>query len=181
MIIILDFCNTLVPFNTTFEFIKLISRKSLLFKLISLSTRLLSKLGIFIEEKNQLKLYKLISPSIFENTLINIASKIDSEYNHLVYEEILRYKLNGILIVLNTATFNDFFKYSKISKLADIIIASTYNDINSGENKLKNLINLNLLNYKEKIVYSDSITDDAALFLIGDIKNYVYDGKVYRL
>lgn len=181
MIIIVDFCNTLVPFNTTFEFFKLICNKNILFKIIWFTARVLSRFGIFIEEKKQLKFFKFLSPKIYDKSLKKIASKIDNEYNTEVFKEVERFKSNGAFVVINTATFEDFFKYSQIIKFSDKIIASTYNEVNSGEMKLKNLINLDLLNFQKKIVFSDSFREDSALFLIGDVKNYVLNGKIFRI
>lgn len=181
MIVIVDFCKTLVPFNTTFEFLKIICNKNILFRILWLFWKMLSRFGVFIEEKNQLKIYKTMAPKMYNESLKEIASKIDLEFNVEVFNKIEDFVSDGAFVVINTATFEDFFIYSEIVNFSNIIIASTLHSVNKGEMKLKNLINLDLLNYKKKVVFSDSFAEDSALFLIADEKYYVHNGKAARI
>ena len=181
MIVIVDFCKTLVPFNTTFEFFNIICSKNILFKFFWYFSRILSRFGVFIEEKNQLKIYKAIAPKTYNESLKEIASKIDGEFNMEVFNKIEDFISDGAFVVINTATFEDFFRYSEKVNFSNIIIASTLHSDNKGEMKLKNLVNLDLLNYKKKVVFSDSFAEDFALFLIADEKYYVHNGKASRI
>ena len=181
MIVISDFCRTIVPFNTTYEFLKFIYCHNFIYRLIWFGIRILSKFGFSIEESTQIYLIKKFNPRMYELGKVFISAKIDQEYNSKVVNKILEYKNRGAFVVINSATFDDFFLNSKLVLLADKILASNKNFKNSGEKKIQSLIVSGLMNDKNRILFSDSISEDFSLFISCEIKYYVNNGEIFSL
>ena len=185
MIVVVDFCKTLVSFNTTQTFIKIFLGNGL-FYLLKLFLFSLSKFKIYVSEVKLLIIFRKFNSKRFEKSIQKLNLSINNNLNKNLIKKLEYYKINNHKLVLNTATFGIFLKKNAfINSLFDYIISSDIelSHINYKEEKLKYL---NLLVEKKTlsenfIFYSDSIIDDYPLFLFSDKAFLVSDLKIKRI
>ena len=128
--IIVDFCNTLVPFNTTETFLNEIYKKNIFLIFFNLIKKSASKMGIYIEEHWQLKMIKFFFNKEFINTKKWLDNKIDDTYDKILLEKAFKMRLDDEQIVLNTATFDCLISDVRFLKKFDIIFCSKDKMIN---------------------------------------------------
>ena len=178
--IILDFCKTLVPFNTTETFLSEIYKKNIFLKSFNLIKKIASKAGIYFEEHWQLKMLKFFFNKEFTNTKKWLANKIDDTHDKILLEKAFKMRLDNEQIVLNTATFDCLISEVKFLNKFDTIFSSKDKMLNKGEKKVLSILP-HLKSNERKVFFSDSIKEDWPMFLISDISYIKHENKLFQL
>lgn len=176
--IVFDFCNTLVPFNTSQTYFEFIGSKNIWLRIILIFRKFLSVFRIYITEKSLLFFIKKYFPRLHKSGLSFIREQIRIYFNYDLFNNILVRVGKDHRMILSTATFKDFVDNSILNKYFDIILASE-TELNSSENKVKNL--LPFLRDEDQIIFvSDSFTEDTPMFLFSDKRFYIVDNQIYE-
>ena len=107
MIVVVDFCKTLVSFNTTQTFIKIFLGNGL-FYLLKLFLFSLSKFKIYVSEVKLLIIFRKFNSKRFEKSIQKLNLSINNNLNKNLIKKLEYYKINNHKLVLNTATFEFF-------------------------------------------------------------------------
>ena len=105
--IVFDFCNTLVPFNTSQKYFEMAS-KNVLIRMVILVRKFLSKFKFYIEERQLLFAIKICFPKLHSKSVKLVGQDIQKHFKHRILQSVLKESLQGEKIILCTATFLDF-------------------------------------------------------------------------
>jgi hypothetical protein len=177
--IIYDFCNTLVPFNTTQLFLDKAYSLALGLRLFKLIKSIFAKFQIFIPESIQIKFIRTYFPGAYIKSVKWINKEIDDNFQENIFKKGYSMRQPGEKLIINSATFYSLIYGAKCMQKFDIVIASDDSIINSGVQKVKSL--LPHFDSCERVVFfSDSIEEDYALFLIAEKKFLVRNTQLYE-